>query len=118
MSITIDCNLNVIVKGQRTGCVAIGANNLAGLTTIYAGDGYHKTARQRTVHITEPTGPALWTGHIQDLTLEAFLEATGYVAPDQIVITAPAGTKSRWVHKSQSEGAKLSDWVISKVDQA
>lgn len=37
---------------------------------------------------------------------------------DKIIITAPAGTKARWVHQSQSEGAKLSDWVVKKVDQA
>ena len=38
--------------------------------------------------------------------------------PDQdtIVIRAPAGTKARWVHESQSCGSKLSDWVIRLVD--
>lgn len=36
---------------------------------------------------------------------------------DKIIITAPAGTKARWVRQSQSEGAKLSDWIIKKVDQ-
>jgi len=38
--------------------------------------------------------------------------------PDQdtIVIRAPAGTKARWVHQSQKEGAKLSDWVVKKVE--
>jgi hypothetical protein len=39
-------------------------------------------------------------------------------SPDTIVITAPAGTKARWVRQSQAEGVKLSDWVIHKVEQA
>jgi hypothetical protein len=37
---------------------------------------------------------------------------------DKIIITAPAGTKAKWVRQSQSEGVKLSDWIISKVDQS
>jgi hypothetical protein len=37
---------------------------------------------------------------------------------DKIIITAPAGTKARWVHQSQSEGVKLSDWIVKKVDQS
>jgi hypothetical protein len=37
---------------------------------------------------------------------------------DKIIITAPAGTKVRWVRQCQSEGVKLSDWIISKVDQS
>ena len=37
---------------------------------------------------------------------------------DTIVIKAPAGTKARWVHQSQSEGAKLSDWIVKKVEQS
>lgn len=39
-------------------------------------------------------------------------------AQETIIITAPAGTKTRWVRQSQREGVKLSDWVIHKVDQA
>jgi hypothetical protein len=35
---------------------------------------------------------------------------------DTIVIRAPAGTKARWVHESQSCGIKLSDWVLRLVD--
>jgi hypothetical protein len=35
---------------------------------------------------------------------------------DTIVIRAPAGTKARWVHESQSCGVKLSDWVLRLVD--
>jgi hypothetical protein len=35
---------------------------------------------------------------------------------DTIVIRAPAGTKARWVHQSQSAGLKLSDWVLRLVD--
>ena len=35
---------------------------------------------------------------------------------DTIVITAPAGTKNRWVRQSQREGAKLSDWIIKQVE--
>ena len=37
---------------------------------------------------------------------------------DTIVIKAPPGTKARWVHKSQSQGQKLSDWVCMRVDRA
>lgn len=36
---------------------------------------------------------------------------------DTIVIKAPAGTKARWVRQSQAEGAKLSDWIISRVER-
>lgn len=35
---------------------------------------------------------------------------------DTIVITAPAGTKTRWVRQSQREGVKLSDWIIKQVE--
>ncbi len=35
---------------------------------------------------------------------------------DTIVITAPAGTKNRWVRQSQREGQKLSDWIINHVE--
>jgi hypothetical protein len=52
---------------------------------------------------------------------EANPEGDCEIAPrpdDKIIITAPAGTKARWVHKAQSDGAKLSDWVVKKVDQA
>jgi hypothetical protein len=35
---------------------------------------------------------------------------------DTIVITAPAGTKARWVRQSQREGKKLSDWIIQHVE--
>lgn len=35
---------------------------------------------------------------------------------DTIVITAPAGTKNRWVRQSQREGSKLSDWIIQQVE--
>lgn len=35
---------------------------------------------------------------------------------DTIVIKAPTGTKARWVHQSQSEGRKLSDWVFDRVE--
>lgn len=37
---------------------------------------------------------------------------------DKIIITAPAGTKARWVNRAQAEGQKLSNWIISKVDRA
>ena len=36
---------------------------------------------------------------------------------DTIIITAPAGTKARWVHQAQSESAKLSDFVFSGVEK-
>jgi len=36
---------------------------------------------------------------------------------DTIVIKAPPGTKARWVHKSQAQGRKLSDWVREAVDR-
>lgn len=36
---------------------------------------------------------------------------------DTIVIKAPAGTKARWVHQSQAQGMKLSDWVVRSVDR-
>lgn len=39
------------------------------------------------------------------------------LAPDTIVIKAPPGTKARWVHKSQAQGHKLSDWVCMRVDR-
>lgn len=35
---------------------------------------------------------------------------------DTIVITAPAGTKARWVRQSQRQGRKLSDWIIQHVE--
>lgn len=35
---------------------------------------------------------------------------------DTIVITAPAGTKNRWVRQSQREGLKLSDWINKQVE--
>lgn len=35
---------------------------------------------------------------------------------DTIVITAPAGTKNRWVRQSQREGLKLSDWITKQVE--
>lgn len=35
---------------------------------------------------------------------------------DTIVIKAPSGTKSRWVHEAQKRGMKLSDWVINRID--
>lgn len=35
---------------------------------------------------------------------------------DTIVVTAAAGTKARWVHQSQREGIKLSDWIIKRVE--
>ena len=38
------------------------------------------------------------------------------VPDDTIVIKVPAGTKARWVHKSQSEGVKLSEWIARRVD--
>ena len=37
---------------------------------------------------------------------------------DIIVITAPAGTKARWVRQSQREGSKLSGWIIKQVESA
>jgi ribosomal protein S27AE len=36
---------------------------------------------------------------------------------DTIVISAAAGTKARWVHASQRDGLKLSDWVVKSVDR-
>lgn len=35
---------------------------------------------------------------------------------DTIVIKAPAGTKARWVRKSQRDGRKLSDWLIDRIE--
>lgn len=35
---------------------------------------------------------------------------------DTIVLKVPPGTKARWVHQSQSEGRKLSDWVVDRVE--
>ena len=35
---------------------------------------------------------------------------------DTIVITAPSGTKARWVRQSQRAGKKLSSWIIERVD--
>jgi hypothetical protein len=35
---------------------------------------------------------------------------------DTIVIRPPIGTKSRWVRQSQSEGKKLTDWIIERVE--
>lgn len=36
---------------------------------------------------------------------------------DTIVIKAPAGTKARWVHQSQREGIRLSEWVLRAVER-
>ena len=36
---------------------------------------------------------------------------------DTIVITAPPGTKARWVRQSQALGMKLSDWACQSVDR-
>jgi ribosomal protein L37AE/L43A len=38
-------------------------------------------------------------------------------ASDTIVIKTPAGTKARWVRQSQSQGMKLSDWLVQQVDR-
>lgn len=35
---------------------------------------------------------------------------------DTIIIKAPAGTKARWVKQSRREGAKLSDWLIDRIE--
>lgn len=35
---------------------------------------------------------------------------------DTIVIKAPAGTKARWVNRSQAHGLKLSDYIVQSVD--
>lgn len=37
--------------------------------------------------------------------------------PETIVITAPAGTKARWVRESQARGMKLGDWVRQTMDK-
>jgi ribosomal protein L37AE/L43A len=36
---------------------------------------------------------------------------------DTIIVKAPAGTKARWVRKSQAKGQKLSDWVLEAVER-
>lgn len=37
--------------------------------------------------------------------------------PDRIIITAPPGTKARWVHEAQKLGMKLSDWVQLQINK-
>jgi hypothetical protein len=36
---------------------------------------------------------------------------------ETIIIKAPTGTKSRWVHESQAAGVKLSDWVCLMLQE-
>lgn len=117
MKITIDRNCNIIIDGARSGYVAVGAHSIAGETSIYRGAGHHEAGKGRqATHITEAAGPALWSGHVSDLTVDVFVRATGYRQQDTIVIKAPAGTKTRWVRQSQREGSKLSDWIIQHVE--
>ena len=35
---------------------------------------------------------------------------------DTIVLSAPSGTKARWVHRSQQVGMPLSSWIIKHID--
>ena len=44
------------------------------------------------------------------------MTASRTVMTDTIVVTAPAGTKARWVRQSQREGSKLSGWIIKHVE--
>ena len=38
------------------------------------------------------------------------------MAHDTIVITAPSGTKARWVRQSQRTGKKLDAWIMDRVE--
>ena len=35
---------------------------------------------------------------------------------DTIIVRPPKGTKARWVRQSQSEGKKLTDWIVERVE--
>lgn len=118
MKLTIDRNCNIIINGQATGYVAVGAHSIPGQTSLHKGAGTQKVEGGHTTHVTEAQGGALWSGHVTALTADVFAKATGFRQPDTIVITAPAGTKARWVRQSQREGAKLSDWIIKQVEES
>lgn len=35
---------------------------------------------------------------------------------DTIIVRPPKGTKAKWVRQSQSEGKKLTDWIVERVE--
>jgi len=37
---------------------------------------------------------------------------------DMIIVKAPLGTKSRWVHLSQKRSLKLNDWLIEHIERS
>jgi hypothetical protein len=98
--------------------------NFEQLKQALIGKGWSVVETSRGADFTDPDGKIFIYSGMQAVRYGSWHDVTRCMdvpipcAKETIIITAPLGTKTRWVRQSQAEGVKLSDWVIHKVEQA
>ena len=49
---------------------------------------------------------------------DAHKDANAQSKEAQVVLRVPAALKNKWVRASQSEGRKLTEWIVSRIESS